>query len=104
MLSVFFPSVEGREEGPPGILGVKRGDERQRGENLDRKMEQFTENRQIANKHMEPSLTLLNSRKVCMYKNFRDTCFLIRYTETKNLERQPVLAGFGETGSPVRSG
>lgn len=35
---------------------------------LDRKREQFTENIQIANKHMEPSLTLLNLRKVYMCK------------------------------------
>lgn len=55
MPSIAFPSIEGegRKE-RLRILGVKRGEEGQRGENLHRKGKQFTEDIQIANKHMKP--------------------------------------------------
>lgn len=68
---MVFPSTEGEERnGMPRIPGVKTGDERQRGENLDRKGEPFMEDIQIANKHMKPNLTLLHLRKVYMCNVF----------------------------------
>lgn len=53
---------------------MKRDDERQRGENLDKKGEQFTEDIQTTNKHMKPSLTLLNF-KVYICTNFKGSSF-----------------------------
>lgn len=82
---------------------MKRGDERQRGENLDRKGEQFTENIPTANKHMKPSLPLLSLRTVYMCKNVKDTFSLIRRTKFKNFDHHPVLVGFGEGNTPTCS-